>query len=484
MTDLAEECLDILNDGHFHVVDPGPLHSPIRGFSLRRNRELTLILETDAAPRATSRAVEHRPGTVRFSTERAKLVSIAGIAAELVGVIPYQVMQTHSDLQKPTKETARVHLVQVTPGDPSAAAYTIDWLENLPDRSFVWPDSVNTEVSTTTTRIIGLTDTGITISSEDKKVSFRRAAAKLTIFGATFYVCALPRGADTSRVRPGCIVYDGVPDDLFRKKVRTALSFALGTYLVDLGYTLYDRNWHIVAAVARSAYSIGGRVFDMIPEQLAPLGKKYLYELDRDELVRAVGALVAAYDDLDLANLSWAYWHARTATVHIAPAHFGAAIEALQRAYIKTHPGVISKTLVPAEPWKSLSANIATLIAATDFPAEAKAALVDKLPNLNRVEQRPLLKAVLGAIGLQLGADEDSAWRRRNKAAHGMPIREGHELAAIRDMKLLKGLFHRMLLGSANAADRYIDYVSPDHDYRRLQDPPPTLGESSKSLPA
>ena len=388
MTDLAEECLDILNHGHFQFVDPGPLHSPIQGFSLRRNRKLALILETDADPKATSNAVVHPPGTVRFSTERAKLVNIAGTEAELVGVIPHQVRQTHSDLQQPLKETAQVHLVQVTPGDPSAATYTIDWLENFPDSPFIWPDSVNTEVSTTTTRTIGLTDTGITISSDDKKIEFRHAAAKLKILGMTLYVCALPCGGDTGRVKPGCIVYDGVPDDLFRKKVRTALSFALGTYLVGLGHTLYDRNWHIVSAIAQSAYSIGGRAFDLLPEQLAPLGKKYLYELDRDELVRAVGSLVAAYDDLDLANLSWAYWHARTATVHIAPAHFGAAIEALQRAYVKTYPGVISKTLVPAEPWMSLSANIATLIAATDFPAEAKAALVEKLPNLNRVDQR------------------------------------------------------------------------------------------------
>jgi len=49
-----------------------------------------------------------------------------------------------------------------------------------------------------------------------------------------------------------------------------------------------------------------------------------------------------------------------------------------------------------------------------------------------------------------------------------MPIPEGQELAAIRDMKLLRGLFQRMLLRIANAADQYIDYTSPDHPFRRL----------------
>lgn len=116
---------------------------------------------------------------------------------------------------------------------------------------------------------------------------------------------------------------------MFRKKVRTALSFALGVYLVDLGHTLYDRDWEIVSAFARSAYSLGRRAFDMGPDQLAPLGPQVRHELGSEELNRMVGALVAAYDELDLGNLSWVYWHACAATVHIAPAHHG-DVEALK----------------------------------------------------------------------------------------------------------------------------------------------------------
>jgi hypothetical protein len=44
---------------------------------------------------------------------------------------------------------------------------------------------------------------------------------------------------------------------------------------------------------------------------------------------------------------------------------------------------------------------------------------------------------VMQAIGIKPGPDEDAAWRRRDRAAHGLPIREGDELAAVRDMKLL-----------------------------------------------
>jgi hypothetical protein len=66
---------------------------------------------------------------------------------------------------------------------------------------------------------------------------------------------------------------------------------------------------------------------------------------------------------------------------------------------------------------------------------QAKAALKLKFTTLNTVDQRTRLKAVMGALGLQLGDDEDAAWWRRNKA--GMARHpQGEELAAIRDMRV------------------------------------------------
>jgi hypothetical protein len=474
MTDMSEECLDIINNGHFNIVDPGPLHMPIRGFSLRRNDKLALILETEADSKATSTAVEHPPGTVRLSVERAKLINIAGVEAELVGVVPYSIRTAEGDpMNRALKESAQVHSVTVSPGDVATATYTIDWLENLPASPFVWPDTIKTTTNTTKTRSIGMAGGDLTISSDSEQFSLAPTAAKLVISGVTFYVCALGRDRVGGEIKPGCVVYDGTPDDAFRKKVRTALSFALGLYLVDLGHTIYDRDWHIVSALARSAYSLRRHAFDMGPEQLAPLGPRFLNELNSNQLTQAVNALVSSYDELDLANLSWAYWHACAATPHIAPAHFGAAVEALQRAYIRTHPNAVVKVWAPRQVWKTLRAAMASSIEQTDIPDEAKTALARKLANFNQVDQRPLLKAVFAALGLQLGEDEDAAWRRRNKAAHGMPIPEGQELAAIRDMKLLRGLFQRMLLRITNAADQYIDYTSPNHPFRRLEEVPP-----------
>jgi hypothetical protein len=39
-------------------------------------------------------------------------------------------------------------------------------------------------------------------------------------------------------------------------------------------------------------------------------------------------------------------------------------------------------------------------------------------------------------------------------------------------MKLLRGLFNRLLLRITTAADQYIDYTSPNFEYRLLRNAP------------
>ena len=307
MVDLAEECLRILNEGHFQIVEPGPLHTPIHGFSIRRDEKLTLILETEVQSNATSGAIDHPPGTVRMSTESARLRSIGGVDAELFGIIPFSLKTRSSGVtEHQRKEQSRVHIARTHLGGDSPAAYVIDWLDNLPASPFVWPAASRVVTKTTLTRTIALDD-GITIARESDESRVSHNTAKLTVEGTTFYLCALGFDDNVEGSKLGCIVFDGTPNDGFRKKIRTALSFALGLYLVDLGTTHYDRDWHIVSTLARSAYSLDRRAFDMGPDQLAPLGPRYRNELNLGQLTRAVTALVSAFDELDLANLSWAY---------------------------------------------------------------------------------------------------------------------------------------------------------------------------------
>jgi hypothetical protein len=83
-----EFAVPFINEGLFHVTDPGPLRAPILDFSMRRDEKLDLILETRTAPAAKSTAPEHPSGTVRINTDCASLENIGGVKVKLTGVLP------------------------------------------------------------------------------------------------------------------------------------------------------------------------------------------------------------------------------------------------------------------------------------------------------------------------------------------------------------------------------------------------------------
>jgi hypothetical protein len=471
-----EFAVQYINDGLFHVTDPGPLRAPVIDFSLRRDKALDLILETKTAPDAKSTAPEHPSGTVRITTECASIENIGGVKVTLRGVIPYRVRTSinYRTRQDEHVEEAKIHALEAMVRSGIEGRYTIDWFENLPISPFVWPDFVKTKIETATTRKFGLGDDGITLFSTDSEQSSSRTAAKIVVAGTEVYVCALRRRDNDDLVKPGCIVYVGNPDEEFRKKVRTAISFALGVYLVDLGSAVYSKDWDIVSFKSRSAYSIGRKVLDLAVLPPAPMGMRWQHEIDRVPFTRLVNAVFHKYEVLDFGNLSWAYWHALCATPHIVSVHFGAAIEMLLRQYAATKPDQFPRGIVTDRAmWKRLSGQVEEAVAKLEIPEEKKNALRENIGGLNRVHQRDTMDAILKDIGIALGADESQAWKRRNDAAHGIAMEAGEELDVIRDMKLLKVMFHRMLLRIINGADSYHDYATPGFPIRKLADPVP-----------
>ncbi len=476
MLSWINQSIDLLNRAHFGIINHGPLYGPIENFAIRRDENLILRLETTAAPGATSTAIQNTPGLVSFNTAQVELENISKIKAVLSGVRSHLVNTSHSQLnpqENTLKEFAEIDQLSVFTGDAAKAIYTIEWLENISGHGHIWPDAIRSKTETTSTWTIGPADDSITLTNEDNRTGTSYAAIKLLVEGNTFYVCSSNCDDRTLGIKPGCIIYEGTPDILVRKKIRTALSFALGVYLIEVGHTLYDKDWHSVLVVARSPYSLGKRAFDLHAMPLAHLSdRNWQFDLGRVKLTRMVNALYLSYESLDLGNLSWAYWHARIATVHIAPAHLGAAIEALLDAYTKKYPGTISTKALAKCEWKSLSNAIRDVISNFSISDINKAIISGNVSNINRVPIRNILAAICSAIDIDLGEPETAAWSRRNDAAHGTPIAEGEELAAIKDMKLLMGLFHRLLLRITDASDSYIDYASPHHPISILKAPP------------
>ena len=190
-----DQSIDLLNRGSFRFVEPGPLHAPIHGFEVHRDEKLALILETEAAPNAKSAAVQYPPGTVRFNTEQVELVNVSGIKAVLSGVQTRTVITRDGSQPRALKEVATIHQLTVTPGFVEKAAYTIEWLDNLPTSPFIWPDCIRTISETTTVCSIALSDDSITLRDSDRRDSSDYTAVRLTVAGNTLYVCA-PRRAD------------------------------------------------------------------------------------------------------------------------------------------------------------------------------------------------------------------------------------------------------------------------------------------------
>jgi hypothetical protein len=466
----------MLNELGFSVTDRGPLHGDIRTFKIRRDDCLILFIDTEAARGGNFPPRAIPPGTARINPDNVTLQNPSGAKAVLSAVDA----RTRVERGDTVRETARIHELTVTLPDAGPPAYTIEWLEKLPSHHH-WPNIV--ERIDGTEKNFFFTDDRITVVDPDGLLGTGRHAAILEVAGHKLYIWGSTLATDGPTPRSGCIIYEGAPDERTRKKFRTALSFAFGANLVETGHTVFDKDWRVVSAAARSAYSLGGRAPELSIQPLMWLSDRNAdFDIGRASLTRMVERLFAYYDDLDLPNLSWGYWHSRTAPPHIAPAHFGATIEALQDAYIKLHPGKFSDIILPPKDWRPLRKNIIAVIEEAAIPDEAKAAFKKKvMENMNDVSQRDLLKSVCRDIGIVIGTDEDAAWKRRNKAAHGAPLPQEEVLPTIRDMKLLLVLFHRMLLAITGANERYLDYASPGIPRRLLKEPvPPAAKPAAK----
>jgi hypothetical protein len=425
---------DIINHGRFTVTRPGPLRAPIKSFSLHRNEQLELILETETAEGATSSARPAPSGTVRFSTETTEFQNISGITATATGVAPFSYATT-ANYQKGTqafKETAQVHYIEGRLQDADHAKYTIDWLENVSRKPFVWPHSISTKTTTAETRTIAADRDGITISGSSESIGLSNSCVRFFVAGMQVYLCASWQKSEDGRIKPGCLIYLGAPDEGMRSKIRDALSFSLGMYLVYLGSTAFTENWETVSFKSVSAYSIDRRVFDLIVLPPAPFRGRFQFpseDLVPAALSRMVNSIYSAYDDLKFRSLSWAYWHARCATVHIAPVHFGAAIEALQRRFIDAHPDQFrTKVVADRRVWSNLASEIAEAIAKLPIADNDKKMLFDGVGGLNRLPQRIITEQVVRSIGIEIGVDESEAWKRRNDAPTATKSRTARSL--------------------------------------------------------
>jgi len=467
-----ETFASLLNNGTFAISDAGPLRVPLRSFTIGRDEKLHIVLETKAEQNARSSVPDHPLGTVRVNAETVLFSGSLG-SAVAHGVQPKSHAATISDnpTEGESREASDVNSLEVTlTYTQKPVALVIEWLANL-DGPFVWPHFTKDNTQINYTRRLHDLANGIDLKSSDDFGGQARNCVRFTMDGHTIYLatCRLPEA--TAVTKPGFVLFEGNPSPEFRMKIVNCLSFALGLYLVRLGWSTFNEDSDLVACSAVRGYALSNRAFELAAQPPAPLGLKYLHEIDPIFLSRLVSAMYKHYDSLRLGSLCWAYWHAAAATPHIAAVHWGAAIEALQAAYLDTDKGAIQNTLIEKDAWRALSGKFNAAVNELMVDEDIRAVLRNKVGSFNNPPQAIITERLVKVLKLQFGEREKTAWKRRNDAGHGNAIDPDGYIELIRDIKLLRIRLHKLLFAMTGASDSYNDDFTIGHAVRKLGEP-------------
>jgi hypothetical protein len=462
---------DAINSAPCSVTNPGPLRAPIKKLSVRRNEERELILET-TGPGETQTSWKSFPaGTVRRSDDVMEFET-PGFTVVARGVTPRNWRRTHDMRAETDVTTEEASLYSLLLASKSAAdpLYTIDWIQNFDAQEFLWLGNIVDKSEHIKTRTLGRGPKTITLKSTSTGQSGGNQSVYLVVGGKELFLGAARDDLPKTIVKPGFIIYKGKPDEHAREKIRNCISFALGSRFLYLGCTVVDADSNPISMTAVSADTFNDRIFKVATQPPAPLEKRYQREADPAALGRLVNALHSKYDELQFGELSWIYWHAVCAPTHMAAAHFGAAIEALQDGYLKSHPTAFQTTLVSKRDWKRVHGKLVAVVKATGLPTEIQTILLNKIGGLNTVPASKLSGQVFAHLGIRLGELENKAWRQRNIAAHGV-FSDDDPIATIKETKLLKIIFHRLLLRMTGGSDLYRDYYTLNFPNRKLEEP-------------
>ncbi|MGM0953606.1 MAG: hypothetical protein ACQEW7_11585 [Pseudomonadota bacterium] len=466
--DLIES---FINEGNFEVDEIGPLYSPLLDLKIRRDKKLKLIITTTSDLSSKTDCEDHPPGTVRINERLIRMTSTLGAKIELTGIQPFNhSISTDSNGKSTKTELSSVEKALVQIRDSKSGCYLIEWLENVDDGTFLWPETTKCESKDSNTIVIGSGPTSVEISETSTSGENSRNCIPLSVDSTNFHLVTSRKDENSLGVNSGYILYSGVPSDHFRKKVRNCLSFIMGRPLIQTGHSIFDSDWKIVSLEAISSYSVGQAVFNIHSMPPAPLGSKYQGELDERIVSSILLSIYRNYDQYNFGYLSWTYWHAICAPAHIAAVHFGACIESLQRSFINNNGKLFRTSLIEKSDWKPFRKNIQEILKEMKIGETEREVLENKVNSLNQTPQSILTERFLDTLDIQLSELEKSAWKQRNNAAHGNETEEGGEIKLIREIKVLKVMFHRVFLKIVNGGDHYIDYYSIGFPIKKLKE--------------
>jgi hypothetical protein len=460
---FCESIVDYFNDGPVRVTNGDFVRTPVTRVKLNRNEALDLIFELTSPGADEARPERYPAGDVRAVDEIIEFHHPAGWVATARGVIERHWRHSLSRGETTTVEVYSAHSVELELQRQVPPCYIIEWVYNLPDQ-YAWTEPVRLSVVQRFTKSVGSDDAEIRMT-RSSETSGGNKALHLRIAGVDLYAIK-SLDHDEGAKNPGQIVYRTCPEQSFRDKVRSCLSFILGRRVVYLGHTEYCSDWIPTFMRSVDAFSVDGAVFKV--HELAPYPISDSIHgriIDQKRVGNLVSALFDKFDAVKFDALDWLYWHAVCSPAHASAAHFGSLIEQLLNNS-KTIIGTTHGKLLHEETWRSLNSTLMQWLNVTDIDPGMRAILEGKVSSLNQAPPNLILSRLFEAMKLDISDLETKAWASRNKAAHGGisddPIEQ------ILNTKVLRLLFHRMLAGITGCSDRYVDYYTLGHPSRPL----------------
>lgn len=471
----------LLNNGMFQITDSGPLCSPINSFEIKRDDKHRLLLTTRAegnSQKDTCKFPKLPAGTVHSNVASVTLSS-SDMTVVANGVWPFDKIHRSNPITGAyeTTEKARIDSIEAAPEDVGQVHQLIEWVDNVDTSLYIWPHSLEENHETTAIRTLSGGDETLTQHAKGNTSSMRDCL-RLNIADNEIYIAPFQNHTREHPSGPGFILYKKFPCEEIRRKIRECLSFAFGLPLIYLGYTLLSVKFEFIGFKAVTPYIVDQSIYSLQALPPAPVGSEYTRLIDPNVFSKTVNALFAYFDELNFQHISWIYWHAVCSPMHTRPVQLGAGIEALQNAYGRLNSSKYKTKILDRTNAKHLREEFLKIVEAMiPEDTEEKKELIKKASDLNKASQLLQNQRFFASLPLPLdmGEKENGAWKRRNAAAHGGKNMPGDFGELIRDIQLLKNIFHRVVISMTGACTQYIDCYSPKFPIRQL-------GESVEAL--
>ncbi|WP_443699236.1 hypothetical protein [Pseudomonas sp.] len=454
------------------ISDPGKLLAPVHSVKIWRNQNLQLVMETKSTQHPWRENQTHPPGTVRMNEDAVEFVSIFGDRACASGV---DVAETKSNMNlrlgtNETTETCSLNYFETQTDQVGIVTYVFDWIANIDQSYYIWPDGVNDCTQETSTRTFGQHADAVTLSISIGNEIGCRNCVDLIVGGWRVVLGCTRLDADFNTVRPGYLLFFGDPDSETRERVRDSLSFALGFPIVHLGHAKYNEKQELLGFKAINAYTMDGKAFNVPAMAPAPICRPAENKMmDKIKLEKVTNSFFNNYHNYGLKSFNWVYWHAVTAPTHMAPAYFGAAIEAIQKKYIDNQGASFNNLIIAKNEYRLIKRAVLVAMKEFDLTPEDARTFINKLHNGNVVSLKVRSQRFFNYIDLDMGNAETIAWQRRNDAAHGNELVDGDYISLIRDTKILKLILNRIVLKITGASNEYTDYYSLNFPIKNIK---------------